>query len=67
MKPPIEKILNWRTGQTLFNFFEWLREKGYPTGQSNRMADTFHIPDDEFEKRWEEFCKEMEGEEVWGK
>lgn len=52
----INKPKNWRTGQTIFNFFEWLRtDKGFDVNQSYRMADTFHIGDDEFDKLYEEF------------
>jgi len=51
-----------RLGQELFNFFEWLRLKGYPANQSFRMADTFHISDEDFEKLYAEWRKENEGE-----
>lgn len=45
----------WRSGQFLFNFLEWLRtDKGYdgeviPTHPhlSTRMADPFHIPNND--------------------
>lgn len=54
-------IPHWRYGQTFFNFCEWLQEKkGWPPGQNYRMADTFHIPDKEFEKLWEEFQEKMQ-------
>lgn len=49
---------SWRKGQTIFNFLEWLSTKDYPTAQSTRMADPFHISDKEFDKLWEEFLKE---------
>lgn len=50
---------NWRKGQTIFNFLEWLQAvKRYAANQSYRMADTFHIPDEEFDKLWSEYCKE---------
>jgi type III secretory pathway lipoprotein EscJ len=47
-----------RKGQTIFNFLEWLRAKGYPNDQSSRMADIFHIQDREFEKLYREFIKD---------
>ena len=47
-----------RKGQFMFNFLEWLRlEKEYPINQSERMADPFHIPDDEWDKLMEEYKK----------
>ena len=48
---------NWRIGQTLFNFCEWLTFKGYSSNQSSRMADTFHIPDEEIMELYKEFLK----------
>lgn len=41
---------DWRKGQTLFNFLEWLAKKGYDTEQSVRMADLFYIEDKKLEK-----------------
>jgi hypothetical protein len=47
-----------RKGQFMFNFLEWLRlSKGYLINQSERMADPFHIPDDEWDKLMEEYEK----------
>ena len=54
----INKPKDWRTGQTIFNFLEFLRERGYPIGQSTRMADPFHIPDNELERLYKEFIKQ---------
>lgn len=49
---------DWRRGQFLFNFLEWLHTaKGYDTNQGSRMADPFHIPDATYEKLLEEFRK----------
>ena len=49
---------DWRTGQTVFNFLEWLAEtKGY--GTSARMADPFGISDKEFTKLYYEFLKSL--------
>lgn len=51
----------WRIGQFMFNFFQWLKtEKSYPAVESYRMADPFHISDDEFEKLLEEYLKNNE-------
>lgn len=48
----------WRMGQSIFNFLEWLkRERGY-MGEflhEGRMADPFHISDDDFQKLYAEF------------
>lgn len=47
---------NWRKGQTIFNFLEWLyKEKGYDNEQSTRMADPFHLNDKDLDKLYEEF------------
>ena len=51
------KPAKWRKGQTLFNFLEFIRSRGYPNEQSVRMADVFNIPDEELEKLWEDFTK----------
>ena len=50
----------WRKGQTMFNFLEFVREKGVPTNQNGRLADTFHVPDEDMEKYLKEF------EELYG-
>ena len=55
----IDKPKTWRTGQTVFNFLEWLTTQGYATNQSNRMADPFYIPDDEWDKLYKQFLKEQ--------
>ena len=48
----------WRKGQTIFNFLEWLSDKKkYGTNQNSRMADPFHIPDDEWDKLYKEYLK----------
>lgn len=46
-----------RQGQSIFNFLEWLRvEKGSAdSGQAHRMADPFHLQDDEFDELWEQW------------
>ena len=45
-----------RKGQFYFNFLEFLRIKGVPTNQNKRLADTFHLSDEEWDKYMEEFC-----------
>lgn len=50
----------WRKGQTIFNFLEWLGNKGIPLNQHQRMADPFHLSDDEWDKYYEEFLTENE-------
>lgn len=52
----IKKPKNWRIGQTIFNFLEWLRvNKKIDSNQSSRMADPFHISDEIFNKYYDEF------------
>jgi len=50
----------WRVGQTLFSFLEWLERKGYSNIQSKRMADPYHIPDDKLEELYIEFQTEYD-------
>ena len=46
-----------RKGQELFNFLEWLHtEKGYRS-VPRKIADTFHIQDEELGKLWKEYNK----------
>jgi len=52
--------LKWRKGQTLFNFFQWLSEvKGLSTTQSQRMADPFHLSDEEFNLYYKEYIETL--------
>lgn len=45
---------DWRKGQTVFNFLEWLRtDKGYKA--DGRQADGFHIQNKEYEALFKEF------------
>ena len=45
-----------RKGQNMFNFLEWLHAvKGIPTNQNSRMADPFHISDEDWEKYMVEY------------
>ena len=47
---------SWRIGQFIFNFLEWLGQKGYaPLAWSPRMGDPFHLSDDDFIKYWQEY------------
>ena len=44
----------WRQGQFIYNFLEWLTiKKGYQS--DGRQADAFHIQDEDFDKLVEEF------------
>jgi hypothetical protein len=58
----IKKVNEWRIGQTLFNFFEWLREsKGFPKGQmGERCADIYSISDEDFENYYQEYLEHIE-------
>ena len=52
---------NWRKGQTIFNFLEWLKEKGYSSHISNPngvMADPYYIKDEELDKLYKEFMEQ---------
>lgn len=50
----------WRTGQTIFNFLEWLKEvKGIDGNQNQRMADPFYIPNAEFDILYWEFLEHL--------
>lgn len=53
---------NWRKGQTLFNFFEWLHtDKEMATGQmGDRCADIFYIDDALFDKLYTEYLETLE-------
>lgn len=48
---------NWREGQTIFNFLEWLGTKGVPKNQNARLHDTFHLSDEEMAVYWKEFIQ----------
>lgn len=58
----IEKPKDWRKGQTIFNFLEWLHiKKGISANQSSRLADPFYIDDDKIDKYYEQYlehCKD---------
>lgn len=54
----------WRIGQTIFNFLEWLHEeKEMPINQNFRMADPFHISDADFEQYFEDFLEWLDAKE----
>lgn len=56
----IKKPKGWRTGQTLFNFLEWLAiMKKVDYNQNTRMADPFHLDDDKFDAYYQEFLDEL--------
>jgi hypothetical protein len=51
----------WRKGQTIFNFLWWLKtDKGYAPeiGTDGRMADPFHIADEQLDKLFDEFISQ---------
>lgn len=57
-KPIITKDMprGWRKGQTVFNFLEWLLKFGYaPANQNQRLADPFHLSDEEWDKMYQQF------------
>lgn len=55
IKLTIPKYL--RKGQEIFNFLEFCQSKGISGNQNVRLADTFHLEDEEFDKLWEEYSK----------
>jgi len=62
-KVEIQVPPSWRKGQTLFNFLEWLLQTGRaPANQNARLADTFHLDDEEFDKYYREWLKENNNE-----
>jgi len=57
----MSKPKNWREGQFIFNFLEWLAvAKNYPVNQSSRMADPFHISDEGWNALLDEWIKSIE-------
>lgn len=55
-----ETPANWREGQTLFNFLEFLADQGFVTGEALRMADPFHIPDATLRRMYKLFLENYE-------
>lgn len=53
----MKKPKGWRTGQYIFNLLEFMKSKGVPGNQNERLADTFHISDKRFEELQKEFDK----------
>ena len=54
----IDTPTDWRKGQTLFNFLEWLRTvKKMPRNQNERMADPFFLEDEELDELFREFLE----------
>lgn len=54
----------WRSGQFMFNFLAWLKTtKGYAAPMESpecRMADPFHISNDNWTKLLTEYCKSLQ-------
>jgi len=60
----IKAVEGWRKGQTLFNFLEWLRRKGYAEPHVDvRMGDPFHISDEDLDMYWDKFYGEYSSEQ----
>ena len=56
----INKPKDWRKGQFIFNFLEWLRiNKGFAGIQSSRMADPFNIDDKQFDEYYKEYSETL--------
>lgn len=52
---------DWRDGQTIFNFLEWLKnEKGVDGNQNARLADTFHLSNEQLQAYADEYSKLFE-------
>jgi len=55
-----EKMQDYRKGQFIFNFLEWLAvDKGVNKSQNSRLADTFHLSDKEFDEYYEEYLEKL--------
>lgn len=54
-----QKPKDWRKGQMIFNFLEYCLNHGVPSNQNSRLADTFHLPDKDYDKLWSDFCKKI--------
>lgn len=50
----------WRVGQTIFNFLQWLDTTNKIPARGGRMADPFYLDDAQFHQLWEQFVAEME-------
>ena len=56
----INKPKDWRKGQLIFNFLEWLKvNKGFRSAQSSRMADPFNIDDEQFNEYYKEYSETL--------
>ncbi len=55
----MERPKGWRKGQMVFNFLQWCKQHGVAGNQNHRLADTFHLSDAEYDRLWQEFCKEV--------
>jgi len=55
----MKKPKDWRKGQTIFNFLEFCLNHGVPPNQNARLADTFYLSDEEYDKLWNDYCKEI--------
>jgi len=49
----------WRKGQYYFNLLEFMREEGVSTNQNARLADPFHISDEEWDRLEKKFRKRL--------
>ena len=55
---------DWRKGQTVFNFLEWVCVTGKGVhNQSMRMADPFYVSDEDWDNWWEEYQEKIGGVE----
>lgn len=56
---------DWRKGQTVYNFLEWVRrEKKIDSSRSVLMADPFYIEDADWDKWWDEYNKLMKTKNI---
>lgn len=57
----LPKPKSWRTGQTIFNFLEWLSvTKGLTPCNQQRMVDPFYFSDKELDELYNEFLNKHE-------
>lgn len=52
----------WRKGQSIYNFLAWLVQEGLmKEGIACNMADPFYIEDEDWDRWYDEFLKQMGG------
>lgn len=64
----IEIPEEFRKGQAIFNFLEWLAvKKGVNKNQNHRLADTYYLLDKDFDKFYREYFNQYLMKKIHGK